>query len=96
MRNRIGEFSASLTLPKTRGTTCPPLDTSDGGRNREIFFADFEKEWFLREVFLGASSMTSAREIFDATANYEHEVRVARLHLADSIFELKLADCVRA
>jgi hypothetical protein len=62
---------------------------------REIFFADFGKELVLREVFLGSESETRATEIFDAIANYETKVRVARVHLADSTFELELTDCVR-
>lgn len=63
---------------------------------REIFFADFGNELSLKEIFLGAASETSAREIFEAIANYENAVRVARVHLADSAFELELADCVKA
>lgn len=62
---------------------------------RELYFAEFGNELVLKEVFLGAESSTSAKEIFAALANYETAVRVARVHLADPTFELKLADCVK-
>ena len=59
---------------------------------REIFFVDFGKELVLREIFLGASSDTSAKEIFDIVGS---GVRVSRVQLADATFALQLADCVR-
>lgn len=65
------------------------------GASRELYFAEFGKELGLKEVFLGAESRTSTKEVFDAIARYETEVRVARVHLAGSTFELKLADYVK-
>jgi hypothetical protein len=63
---------------------------------RDLFFADFGKELVLREVLLGCESPTTAKEIFNAIAHYETNVRVARVQLDDSKYELKLADCVKA
>jgi hypothetical protein len=63
--------------------------------DRELYFVKFGKNLALKEVLIGAASETSAKEVFDTLADYETEVRVARVHLADSTFELRLTDCVK-
>ena len=66
------------------------------GAGRELFFADFGKELVLKEVLVGCESTTSPEEIFNAIARYETNVRVARVELDDSTYELKLVECVKA
>jgi hypothetical protein len=65
------------------------------GTDRELYFVKFGRTLILKDVFIGAASRTSSKEVFDALADCETEVRVARVHLADSSFQLKLTDCVK-
>ena len=58
---------------------------------RVLYFADFGPELVLREVILGAANKNAASEVSDAIQGYQEAVRVARMHLSCSTFELQ--DC---
>jgi hypothetical protein len=61
---------------------------------RRLYFADFADELVLREVILGAENKNRAGEIQDALQGYGKRVRLFRVHLANSTFELRLAEDV--
>jgi hypothetical protein len=55
---------------------------------RDLYFADFGSELVLREVILGEANKNAASEVYDAIQGYPEAVRVARMHLSCSKFEL--------
>jgi hypothetical protein len=58
---------------------------------RDLYFADFGSGLVLQEVILGAENKNAASEVNDAIQGYLETVRVARMHLSCSTFELQ--DC---
>ncbi len=58
---------------------------------RVLHFADFGPELVLQEVILGAANENAASEVYDAIQEYPETVRVARMRLSCSTFELQ--DC---
>ncbi len=61
------------------------------GAGRVLYFADFGAELALQEVILGSANKNAASEVSDAIQGYPETVRVARMHLSCSTFELQ--DC---
>jgi hypothetical protein len=59
------------------------------GAGRVLYFADFGPELMLQEVILGAASKTAVSEVSEATRGYAETVRVARMRLCCSRFELE-------
>jgi hypothetical protein len=55
---------------------------------RVLYFADFGSELALREVILGVANKNAASEVYEAIQGYPETVRVARMHLSCSMFEL--------
>ncbi len=89
------KFSAWDCEREWRVFTTLKESTRIEGADRELYFIKFGMNLVLKDVFIGAASSTRAKEVFDALADYETEVRVARVHLSDSTFDLKLVDCVK-
>ncbi len=56
---------------------------------RVLYFADFGSELVLREVILGAANKNAASEVYDAIQGYPEPLRVVRMHLSCSTFELR-------
>lgn len=56
---------------------------------RVLYFADFGSELDLREVILGAANKNAASEVYDAIQGYPEPLRIARMHLLCSTFELQ-------
>jgi hypothetical protein len=69
------------------------LELKDGvcneGAGRMLYFADFGSELALKDVILGATCKTSPSDILQATQGYAETVRIARMHLSCSRFELE-------
>jgi len=59
------------------------------GAGRMLYFADFGPELVLKDVILGAACKTSVSEVLQAMQGYAETVRIARMHLSCSRFELK-------
>jgi hypothetical protein len=59
------------------------------GAGRVLYFAYFGDELLLQEVILGAASNTTVSEVSEATRGYAETVRVARMRLSCSRFELQ-------
>jgi hypothetical protein len=59
--------------------------------DRVLYFADFGFELALREVILGAANKSATSEVFGAIEGNPGSVRVARMRLSCSTFELQ--DC---
>jgi len=56
---------------------------------RILYFADFRAELVLREVALGAANKNTLGEVYDTIQRYPETVRVARMLLSGSKFELQ-------
>jgi hypothetical protein len=56
---------------------------------RMLYFADFGPELVLRDVIFGAASKTSISEVLQAVQGYAETVRIARMRLSCSRFELE-------
>jgi hypothetical protein len=61
------------------------------GADRMLYFADFGPELVLRDVILGATSKISVSEVLQAMQGYAETVRIARMRLSCSRFEIE--DC---
>lgn len=59
------------------------------GAGRMLYFADFGPELVLKDVILGAACKTPASEVLQAMQGYAETVRIARMHLSCSRFELE-------
>jgi len=59
------------------------------GAGRMLYFADFGTELVLKDVILGATCKTSVSEVLQAMQGYAETVRIARMHLSCSRFELE-------
>jgi hypothetical protein len=58
---------------------------------RDLYFKDFGSDLILREVILGAANENAASDVDNAIQGYPEPVRVARMNLSCSRFELQ--DC---
>ena len=59
------------------------------GAGRMLYFADFGPELVLKDVILGAACETPVNEVLQAMQGYAETVRIARMRLSCSRFELK-------
>jgi hypothetical protein len=92
------EFSWSLLSTKSKAWTYERewrvfLELKDGVWNEDagrlLYFADFGPELVLRDVILGAASKTSVGEVLQAMQGYAETVRIARMRLSCSRFDLE-------
>ena len=59
------------------------------GAGRMLYFADFGPELVLKDVILGAACKTPVNEVLQAMQGYAETVRIARMRLSCSRFELE-------
>jgi hypothetical protein len=95
---RDREFSWSLLSTKSKDWAYEKewrvfLELKDSvwneGAGRMLYFADFGTELVLKDVILGATCKTSVSEVLQAVRGYAETVRIARMHLSCSRFELE-------